>query len=120
MAKKTGKSGSISFISLTSGVHTWSIEWTSDVVEVTDFADGANTEKKYAIGLKDWTADVEVFFDALNTAEPGDTHQFGLNIDGTTDYSGSAILVSIGATTAVGDAVTQTYHFQGNGTLLYG
>ena len=120
MAKKTGKSGSISFISLSSGVHSWSIEWAADTVEVTDFADGANTEKKYAVGLKDWTADIEVFFDTSNDAEPGDTRQLKLDIDGSIDYSGSAILVSVGAVTNVGDAVTQTYHFQGNGTLLYG
>lgn len=120
MPKATGKGGSLTFAGITTGVHSWTVNWAVDVPEVTDFADGANDEKKYIVALKDWTADVESYYDGSNTAIPGSASQLTLDLDGSKDYSGSAILVSIGATTPVGDKITQTYHFQGNGTLSFG
>ena len=120
MANAAGKGGSVTFTGLTAGCTSWSVTWAAEVHDVTDFADGASSERKKVVGLSDWTADIEVKYDTANTAVPGGSAQLTLDIDGTYDYSGSAILASISATTPVDGEVTQTYHFEGNGTLSYG
>jgi predicted secreted protein len=110
----------LTFANLTAGVVSWSLNWKAETYDVTDFADGANDERKKIVGLKDWTATVEAKFDSANTATIGAEGQLTLDVDGTLDYSGSAIIANITTNTPVSGEVTQTYSFEGNGTLSYG
>lgn len=115
MAEIHGNAGSITFTNLTAGVHSWSLSWDSDVHDVTDFAD--STIRTFAGGLTTWTATAECRLDAANTAAPGDSATLTLNVDGTINYAGTAIITSMAVSTPVDDIVTVSYSFQGSGTL---
>ena len=53
MAEVTGVGGSITFTNLTAGVKSWTLDYTGDAPEITDFADSNRT---YTAGLTVWTA----------------------------------------------------------------
>lgn len=117
MAELTGKGGSITFTNCQTSAKSWSLNWTGDVEEITDFADGSAGYKKKLHTLKDWTATVEYNYDAANTASPGDSATLTLNVDGTINYAGTAILTNVSPSTSVGGVAMMTATFEGNGTL---
>jgi len=117
MAEVVGKGGSISFTNFQTSVKSFSIDHKSDVEEITDFADGAAGYKKYLPTLKDWTATIEMNWDAANTATPGTTGTLTLNVDATSEYIGTAILTGISISEPVGGVATASGTFQGNGAL---
>jgi len=117
MAEVPGKSGSVSFTNFATSVKSFSIDWKSDVEEITDFADGTAGYKTYLPTLKDWTATIEMNWDSANTATPGSSATMTLTVDGTSSYTGTAILTGISVSEPVGGVVTCTGSFQGNGLL---
>jgi len=117
MAEVAGRSGAVSFTGFQTSVKSFSIDWKSDIEEITDFADGSAGYKTYLPTLKDWTATIEMNWDASNTAIPGSSATLTLTVDGTSAYTGSAILTGISVSEPVGGVVTCTGSFQGNGAL---
>lgn len=115
MAEVAGYGGSITFTNLTAGVKNWSLSYNADALETTDFSDSGN--RTYIAGLKGWTATVEANWDSSNSAEPGDSASLTLDVDGTHNYSGTAILTGMSISQAVDGVVTVTYEFQGTGAL---
>lgn len=115
MAEVVGNGGSITFTNLTAGVKNWTLDYTSDVEEITDFADG--TAKTFLPTLTSWTATAEANWDSANTAAPGDSASLTLTVDGSNTYSGTAILIGMSVSEPVGGVVTVTYSFQGTGAL---
>lgn len=118
MANKAGKGGSITFTGITVGVKSWTLDFGMDMLETTDFGDSG--VEKYIGGITRWTATAVSNFDATNTADPGDTAQLKLSVDGT-DYwqseASGAILASYSVNTTVEGVVEITYNFQGTSTL---
>jgi len=118
MAEIPGKSGSVAFTNFSTSVKSFTINNVGDVEEITDFADGGVGYKKYLPTLNDWTATLEMNWDSANTALVGAAAaELTLTVDGTSSYTGSAILVGITVNEPVGGVVTCTGNFQGNGLL---
>ena len=116
MAEIAGKAGSITFTGLTVGVKSWTLDYTADALEITDFADSGN--RTYIVGLKGWTAAAEGNWDAANTAVPGvDPASLVLTATTGKTYTGNAILISLALSEPVDGVVTASYSFQGSGAL---
>ncbi len=115
MAEIHGNAGSISFTNLTAGIKSWTLNWDGEVHDITDFADG--TVRTFLAGLTTWTATAEGNYDSANTVEPGNSATLTLNVDGTINYAGTALVTNITINTVVDDIVSATFSFQGSGTL---
>ena len=115
MAEVKGCGGSLSFTNLTAGVKQWSLNWESEVLDITDFDD--NCSKAFLGGFTGWTAQATANWDAANTAKPGDSATLTLTVTSGSAYSGTAILTSMGVSQNVNGVVEATYNFQGTGAL---
>lgn len=117
MAEVAGKSGRVSFTSFQTSIKSFTLNHVSGIEDITDFQDGTVGYKKYKATLKDWTCSFEGSWDAANTATIGAEALVSLYLDGTSYYTGSAILLSVDITSVVSGIVTGTGSFQGNGAL---
>lgn len=118
MAKAHGKASSLTFANLTVGDNGFTFSDGVDTAEVTDFADGAAGFKKWLAGLRDWTVTVTgVWDDTPNTAAPGDEDTLTLTLVAGSTIAGNAILIRQTIVSAVGDAITHEWEFQGNGVV---
>lgn len=115
MAEIHGNAGSITYTDLTAGVKSWTLSWDAEMHDITDFAD--STIRTFKGGLTTWTATAECQLDAANVAEPGDSATLTLNVDGTINYAGTALITNMSVSTPVDGIVTVSYSFQGSGTL---
>lgn len=107
------------------GFHNWSLDYTGDVHETTDFGDTA--ARTYTAGLTGWTATAErywhvspnyhswlsgskvVRFFTRYTTAPNTTNAYY--------YSGTAIVTGLSTSAAVDNIVNETITFQGTGAL---
>lgn len=118
MAKAHGKGSSLTFTNLTVGDFAFTITDTADMVEVTDFADGAGGFKKWLAGLRDWEVTVQgKWDDTPNTAKPTDSATLTLTLGSAKTFAGTALMQSQTVTTDVNDAILHEWTFKGNGTL---
>ena len=117
MAEVAGKGGDISFTNAVTSAKSWTLSWTGDLEDITDFDNGSAGYKRYLHTLKDWTATAEGSWDIADTAEPGDSATLTLTPVALTTYSGTAIVLSTDITAVVSGIVTGTISFQGNGAL---
>ena len=115
MAEVRGCNGSVTFTNLNAGAKSWTLDYTSEVLETTDFGD--NCSRTYIAGFKGWTATVECNWDATNTVAPGDSATLTLDVDGTHNYSGTALVTGASYTVPVDGLATATFTFQGTGDL---
>lgn len=119
MAHVSGKTGSITFTNLTLGIKSWSLNYTADAIETTDFADSG--KRTYLIGLTGGTATAEGFWDPGNTAVPGAgiaTLTLTADTTATADtYAASAIMTGMVINVAVDGVNTATFTFQLTGTI---
>ena len=115
MAEVKGTAGSITYTNLTAGTRSWSLNYTADTHETTDFADaGVGT---YLGGITRWNATVTANWDAANTAAPGDSATLTLTVTSGKTYAGTAIITGMTPSTDVQGIAQVTYTFQGSGTL---
>lgn len=116
MAEVHGNGGTMSYTGLTAGVKSWSLDYSGDVHDTTDFADAA--ARTFVAGLTGWTATCELNWDAANTAAPGDSATLTLYVvASTTYYAGTAICTGLSVSTPVDGIAVATYSFQGTGAL---
>ena len=111
---------------LVAGFFGWSFDDGIDVVDVTDFVDGAAGFRKYIVGMEDWTGDAAgywltddfhhymigqeftiQFFQVYNTAPNVTTVHF---------LRGNAFVNGISVDSDVNDAIHENLTFQGSGT----
>jgi len=117
VAKVHGKSGSVTYTNITAATKAWTLNYTCDVDESTDWA-AAATGKTFMAGVTSWTATVEAYYDNTNTAAPGDSATLTLIPTTNLKYEGTAIMTSMRVSAAVDGGVdTMTYEFQGTGAL---
>jgi len=116
MAIIHGKAGSVTF---SGGDFTVVKSWSADVsIDIEDTSGmGAETFKTKTAGLKDWTADVECVFSVTGLAALGTSATLTLTRISGSAMSGMAILAGYGEGSTVEGVVTQTYKFEGSGTL---
>jgi hypothetical protein len=120
MAKISGQAGTATF----KGVEYYITGWTVDIEgEVIDVTDSSNTTWKefLASGFKSWSGTFEGFQETAVTDPTigGTAASLVLELDGTRNYTGNAIITGVSTSLDVpgAEAVTKTYTFQGTGTL---
>jgi hypothetical protein len=120
MAKAHGKGSSLTFPNLTVGDFAFTINDVADVVEVTDFANGAAGFKAWLAGLRDTEYTVQSKWDDTpNTAKAGDSGTLVCQLSGAGNlkFSQTAICTGHTVTSDVNDAIVDEWTFKGNGAL---
>lgn len=108
------------------GFFGWSLTDVIDVVEVTDFVDGAAGFKRYIAGLEDWTGEASGFWltDDFHHAMIGqelivqffEVYNAAPNVTTVHLLRGKAIVSGIDVDADVNDAIHENLAFQGTGT----
>lgn len=120
MAHLSGRSGAVSYsASELLGIRSWSLDYTFDTVDTTDFADdGVRT---FLPGTSSWSGTFEAVKDTKADQESflGSMCQIvlGESTSASQEWSGSAIITGVHPTVAFDGAVMYTYDFQGSGAL---
>ena len=119
MAEISGINGRVILTNGETSVHSWTLSYAGDVLETTDFDDSTGG-RSYIAGLTGWTGSYDCFWSSGNTAIPSGTGTIKLQTGVSTSsnlFTGAIIITGMDVATPVDGIVTQTYTFQGNGTL---
>ena len=121
MAEICGKTASVSMGgTIIAGIRDWSIDYTADALETTDFADSGH--RTYIAGLDGWTGTFNGFgnpgWDTNATVGSKYEGHFYVDKTGGYHYSGSVIITGIALGQAVDGLGTTDYSFQGTGALI--
>lgn len=118
MAEMSGKLGDVQFSSGDNSVHSWTISYTGDVLETTDFDDSTGG-RSYIAGLTGWSGSYDCYYSTGNTAIPGSTGTayFRTTTGVAGVWNGTIFITGMDVTTPIDGIVTQTYTFQGSGAL---
>ena len=117
MAHLAGKAGQVDAASEVTGVKSWTLDYTADTLETTDFADAG--VKSYIIGGSGWSGSFEGLKDGAPLALAGASVAIALKESqtATQKWTGSAFIMGIHASTSADGIVTYSYDFQGTGAL---
>lgn len=117
MAHISGKAGQVDAASEVTGVKSWTLDYTADTLETTDFADAG--VKTYAIGGSGWSGSFEGLKDGAPLALAGASVALKLKESQTSTqwWTGSAFITGISINTSSDGIVTYGYNFQGTGVL---
>lgn len=112
-ATDTGTSGDVAIIA---GIKSWSLDYVSDALETTDFADLG--VRAYKAGASSWSGS----FEGVKDAAPTDIGSLTVlelreSTDTTQKWTGAALITGIHPTVSFDGVVTYTHDFQGTGTL---
>ena len=114
MAHLAGKSGYVDTGSAVSGIKSWSIDYTSDALETTDFADAG--VKSYIVGGKGWSGSFEGYKEGVEqilTADAASPVTLKLYEDATYYWTGSAIITGVHSSASHDGIVSVSYDFVG-------
>ncbi len=118
MAHIHGKSGDVDATGSATGARNWTLDYTGDPIDVTDYADAG--VKAFIAGLTGWTASFEVVKDGAIPYIMNASVSFNFEEvanSGTAVWSGTAIINSITPSVPIDGAVTYAYGVQGTGAL---
>ena len=115
MAHLSGKAGYVDTGSAVAGIKSWTVDYNSDALETTDFADSG--VKSYIIGASGWSGSFEGYKDGAPQGLAGAAVTLSLYEDATYLWTGSAYITGISASTSADGIVSYTYTFQGTGAL---
>jgi len=118
MAAFAGYGGNVIFASgYTTNVYSWSVDFTSEALESTDFTSAGY--RTYIPGLKSWSGSFECRLDSANAiATPGAAPAAAtFSADGTRTYTGDILITSNSLSVAVDGLASITVSFQGSGEL---
>ena len=124
MAHISGYGGSTSInvgaTAMTStGIREWSLDYTRDTIESTDFADAG--VRTYILGPSGWAGSFNGFKDGLNTTLVLATATCFLTLNESAvagqAWSGNVYVTGIHPAAAVDGIVNYSYDFQGTGAL---
>lgn len=116
MAKINGSGGTATFSSTQIHIISWTLDITGETINVTD-SSNSEWEAHIASGFKGWSGTFEGF-QLTGTADPaigGNPAELVLEFASGRDYTGDAIVTSVGTTVDVPgtEAVKKTFTFQG-------
>jgi len=122
MAEVVGKNARVKCgTTIIAGIRDWSIDYTCDTVESTDFDDVG--VKQFLATLTGWTGSFSGFGQPgwSTAAVVGTTYvgSFYVSASAGSYYYGSVIITGASPGTAVDGATTVSYTFQGTGALAY-
>jgi len=118
MAQISGKAGEVMVAGATvSGIKSWTVDYTMDALETTDFADSGH--KTYIPGIDGWAGTFEGFKSGAPTAIGGEIALI-LKESATAGqlYTGQAILTGSHPSVSVDNVAGMAYDFQGTGALV--
>ena len=117
MAHVAGKAGQVDAASEVAGIKSWTLDYTADTLETTDFADVG--VKTYVIGGSGWSGSFEGFKDGAPLPIAGAAVTIKLYESQTANqfWTGSAFITGISVNTSHDGIVTYSYSFQGTGAL---
>ena len=117
MAHISGKAGQVDAASQVTGIKSWTLDYTADTLETTDFADVG--VKTYVIGGSGWSGSFEGFKDTTPLPLAGAAVTLKLYESQTANqfWTGSAFLTGIHVNTSSDGIVTYSYDFQGTAAL---
>lgn len=119
MAEISGVDGSVNFSGSSGYVKSWTLSYVGDALETTNF-DSTGATRTYIAGLTGWSGSFDALYSTSNTAVPGAIGTLNLKSGSSTglgNWSGSIIITGMDMTTPRDGLVTQSYTFQGTGTL---
>jgi len=115
MAHLAGKAGYVDTGSSVSGIKSWTIDYTSDALETTDYADSG--VRSYIIGCSGWSGSFEGYKDGVPQTLAGSSVTLKLYEDATYYWTGTAYITGVHASSAFDGVVSYSYDFQGTGAL---
>jgi len=118
MAHLSGKSGYVSTGTAVSGIKSWTLDYTSDALETTDFADAG--VKSYIVGGKGWSGSFEGYKEGVEqilTADAASPVTLSLYEDATYYWTGSAIITGVHSSASHDGIVSVSYDFVGIAAL---
>lgn len=118
MAHLAGKDGKVDTGSAVAGIKSWTLDYTSDALETTDFADAG--VKSYIVGGKGWSGTFEGYKDGVEqilTADAASPITLKLYEDGTYYWTGSAIITGVHSSASHDGIVSVSYDYVGVGGL---
>ncbi len=117
MAHRAGFAGSVQAPGVIAGIKSWTLDYTVEALNTTDFADAGVSE--FIPGITQWSGSFEGFKEGVPIA--GLHTQVALILDETQtaqeEWTGNAILTSISPNTEHDNIVSYSYTFQGTGAL---
>jgi len=113
----SGKDGILDTGTAVSGIKSWSLDYTVDTLETTDFADVGI--KNYIVGCSGWSGSFEGYKYGAPQGLAGASITLSLKEStvATEKWVGSAYITGIHASTAHDGIVSYSYDFQGTGAL---
>jgi len=116
MAKVAGTKGYVNTASVVAGINQWSIDYTVDMLETTDFA--ASGVASYIPGVSRWSGTFSGYKDATPVAL-GTASSITLILGEAvaTNWQGTAYISGVHPTTNFDGVVSYAYDFQGTGAL---
>jgi len=121
MAHLAGKGGQVQTAAAdVGGIKSWTLDYTVDMLETTDFTDGGatNAAKTYIPGCSQWSGSFEGYKDGAPDGL-GFSASVALKLeeDATYFWTGSAYITGLHETADVNGVITISYDFQGTGEL---
>ena len=119
MAVISGRYGSVECSSGETYIKSWTLSRKADLYDSTNFND-STAGRSYVAGFTDWSGSFEGYYSTSNTIAPGSTANITLKTSatGTTDlFYGGIIITAMDVVTGVDGLITQSYTFQGSGSL---
>jgi len=116
MAHYSGMAGEVSAAGVVSGIKSWTLDYTVEMLDTTDFGDSG--KRTFIAGLSGWSGSFEGYKDAA-PLPIGISVALTLKETATAGqvWSGSAFITAVHSTVAVDGIVTYSYDFQGTGEL---
>ena len=117
MAHYSGKAGEVDNGAGVTGIKSWSLDYTIDPLDSTDFADvGVRT---FLMGCSQWSGTFEGYKDGAPLALAGASITLTLKETqtGTQVWTGTAFITGIHPITSFDGIVSYSYDFQGTGAL---
>lgn len=114
MAHLSGKEGKVQSPSTVAGIKSWTLDYTSDALETTDFADAG--VKSYIVGGSGWSGTFEGYKEGqaqILTVLASSPVTLKLYEDLTYFWTGSAIITGVHATTSHDGIASYSYDFVG-------
>uniref|UniRef100_A0A6M3IPB5 Putative tail protein n=1 Tax=viral metagenome TaxID=1070528 RepID=A0A6M3IPB5_9ZZZZ len=120
MAELSGTGGMVYIGADIGGIKSWTLDYTVDMLDTTDFTDGnaTNAARTFKPGLSTWSGSFEGYKDgAPQGLGFASSVTLKLEEDSTYFWTGSAYITGLHETTAVDGVITISYDFQGTGEL---
>ena len=120
MAHLAGKSGYVDTGSAVSGIKSWTLDYVTDTLETTDFADAG--VKTYIVGGSGWSGSFEGYKDGAIVVVQGSAVTLKLYESATCYWysiASGALITGTHESVAQDGVVSVSYDFQGTGALAH-